>query len=140
MVNESRVPGEEVLITKDKIVNGLEFITENQGLDQEDLVKGLLKLDCNFTMEECSKQLKTNHDMYEGIKAGDLYWGAYLIISARDDEYKRELIREKFLEDDKQASIYNLIRLLTGDENYTKDNILKRNNPLVRTRTNHIND
>ena len=137
LVEKSRKNIDEVKITKEMIVNGLKFIAENPYICQEELVKGLLELGCNFTKKELKEQLHTDALINDGVKSGDLYWGAYIIMSMRDGAYGRKYVTRKFIRKDKPISIYNLIRFLTGDESYTFENIYKNSIPLVRTRTNH---
>ena len=58
------------------------------------------------------------------MKKGDIYAGAMLICKVRDYICGISIYSYNFMREDNEYSVYNYIRTLTGDENYTKDNIL----------------
>ena len=57
------------------------------------------------------------------MSRGDLDYGASVIANARKDFLSRAYVSEKFLSVDNNTSIYNYIRIVTGDMKYTKDKI-----------------
>ena len=120
MVDATRIQGQDVIITNSIVINGLKFITENQTLTQEELIKGLLELGCNFTHEDIKKQFACDIGLYDGLKKGDIACGASVIAHMRDSEFIREDLTEKLLSYDDEMSIYHFIRIATGDPNYTK--------------------
>ena len=125
LLDESRIPGEVVKITMPLVIEGLKFIAENQTLNQEELVKGLLEIGCNFTLEEVKNQapLDNKDSLFEGMKKGNLSAGAGVIANTRDSIMSRSFCKEHFLDYDDDVSIYHFIRLVTNDENYTKEMI-----------------
>ena len=112
-----------VFITSNTVIKGLKFIAENQNLTQEELVDGLISLGCNFTMDDINKIVSANTSIYEGLAKGDIKSGATVLLNMRDSIKGRLYGNEKFLSVDDEYSIYNFIRMTTGDPDYTKDNI-----------------
>ena len=123
MVASTRIPGQDVVITMPTVIEGLKFIAENQTLSQEELIKGLLNLGCNFTLEDIKKQFPGSGLLFEGMKKGEIACGASVIANVRDTEYGRAYCDDRFLSVDDETSIYHFIRIVTGDPNYTKDNL-----------------
>lgn len=116
LVEATRVPGEEVEIKIDTVVEGLKFIMENPGLSHEKLVLGLLMLDCNFTYEDYHRQFDgTQQSEYveDGLEAGELSAGADVIINVRDSEFGRATFKERL-----RGLATRYIRKVTGDESY----------------------
>ena len=103
-------------ITPDLIVNSLKYIAQNPFSSQEDLVKGLLDLGCNFYGTDI---LKTFDDRLNYI----LFNAANIIVDIRDSELAREVYAKRFLTEDTYNSIFQLIRYITHDESYTKENL-----------------
>lgn len=111
-------------ITQELVIAGLKFIAENQTISQQELVAGLLELGCNFTLEDIENQVTTPEtSLFTGMSRGDLAYGASVIANARKDFLSRAYVSEKFLSVDNNTSIYNYIRIVTGDMTYTKDKI-----------------
>ena len=123
MVASTRIPGQDVVITMPTVIEGLKFIAENQTLSQEELIKGLLDLGCNFTLEDIKKQFPGSGLLFEGMKKGEVACGASVIANARDSESGRAYCDDRFLSLDDETSIYHFVRIVTGDPNYTKDNL-----------------
>ena len=128
ILNKSRIPGQEVKITKEAVIAGLKFIAENKDLNQEELIQGLFELGCNFTIEEINTQFPNiaTTSIVEGIKNADLATGACAIVSACSCELGRIEFEHMWMEVDNELSIYNFIRVATGDDLYTKENLTKR--------------
>lgn len=102
----------------------MKFIAENQTISQQELVAGLLELGCNFTLEDIENQVTTPEtSLFTGMSRGDLAYGASVIANTRKDFLSRAYVSEKFLSVDNNTSIYNYIRIVTGDMTYTKDKI-----------------
>ena len=57
------------------------------------------------------------------MKKGEITCGASVITNARDSEYGRAYCDDRFLSLDDETSIYHFVRIVTGDPNYTKDNL-----------------
>lgn len=105
------------------VVNGLKYIAENPDIDQDELVNGLLKLGCNFDLDDINKRFNCDIPIFDGMKIGDLAAGATVIVNVRDSERGRAFCKERFLDADNDTSVYHFIRVVTGDINYTKDSI-----------------
>lgn len=126
MISSARKPGQVVLITMPIVINGLKFIAENQNLSQKELIKGLLDLGCNFTLDEINKQFPNSNASFGEIKKDDPSLGATVIVQVRDSELGREYCNERLLSVDDNISIYHLIRILTNNPNYTKASIMNQ--------------
>lgn len=111
-------------ITQELVIAGLKFIAENQTISQEELTAGLLELGCNFTLEDIKNQVTTSEiNLFDGMSQGDLICGAIVIANARKDFLSRAYVSDRFLSVDDNTSIYNYIRIVTGDKTYTKDKV-----------------
>lgn len=111
-------------ITQELVIAGLKFIAENQTISQEELTAGLLELGCNFTLEDIKNQDTTPEiNLFDGMSQGDLICGAIVIANARKDFLSRAYVSDRFLSVDDNTSIYNYIRIVTGDKTYTKDKV-----------------
>lgn len=111
-------------ITQELVIAGLKFIAENQTISQEELTAGLLELGCNFTLEDIKNQVTTPEiNLFDGMSQGDLICGATVIANARKDFLSRAYVSDRFLSVDDNTSIYNYIRIVTGDKTYTKDKV-----------------
>lgn len=100
-------------ITLETVVNGLEFIKENQLIPQELLVDGLLSLGCNFTFEDIKTQFPKveRTKLFKGMKKGYIATGATVIVNVRDSESARDYCDDRFLSVDDNTSIYHFIRV-----------------------------
>lgn len=125
-VNEFRK--EKKPITSQEVIEGLKFIAEHQSISQDELIDSLLQLGCNFTFEEIQEQFPQAVNLFEGVKNGNIACGASIIVNARDSEFGRSFVNEKLLSVDDDSSIYHFVRVLTGDDTYTKENIDTLNN------------
>lgn len=115
-------------ITQELVIAGLKFIAENQTISQEELTAGLLELGCNFTLEDIKNQVTTPEtSLFAGMSRGDLACGASVIANARKDFISRAYVSDRFLSVDDDTSIYNYIRIVTGDKTYTKDKVTSMN-------------
>lgn len=111
-------------ITQELVIAGLKFIAENQTISQEELTAGLLELGCNFTLEDIKNQVTTPEiNLFDGMSQGNLICGAIVIANARKDFLSRAYVSDRFLSVDDNTSIYNYIRIVTGDKTYTKDKV-----------------
>ena len=111
-------------LTQELVIAGLKFIAENQTISQEELTAGLLELGCNFTLEDIKNQVTTPEiNLFDEMSQGDLICGAIVIANARKDFLSRAYVSDRFLSVDDNTSIYNYIRIVTGDKTYTKDKV-----------------
>ena len=110
-------------ITEEEVVAGLKFIAEHQSLSQNELFEGLIKLGCNFTIEDIRNQFPDVDDITiaEGLKNGVLSTGAAIVANMRKDEDNRSIGTDKYLSTDDDESIYNFIRIVGNDPSYTKE-------------------
>ena len=110
-------------ITLDKVIAGLKFIAYNQNMDQKELIEGLLRLGCGFSLEDIVEQFPEQVKLFEGVKNGDISCGASIIANVRDSEFGRAYCDDRFLSVDDDTSIYHFIRITTGDQTFTKEKI-----------------
>lgn len=115
-------------ITYDKIIKALKYITEHQSLSYDELVKGLEEMDWNYTMEDINEQYPPTQNLFEDFYNGDLAAIARIISLSKSNEDNRMYSQKLFLDNDGPKSMYNVIRLLTGDETYTIERIKNQNN------------
>lgn len=122
-VLESRFNDPNATITVEKVVNGLKYIAENKTIPHDELVDGLLELGCNFTLKDIKEQLPTiiKYTLDDGLRFGNLATGATFIVNARDTEFGRHFCITQFLGVDNETSIYHFIRVVSGDDSYTKE-------------------
>ena len=113
-------------ITEEKIISGLKFIAENRDLTQDELIDGLIDLGCNFSLDDINKVFPPIKNMAEQMEAGNLAAGATIIVNARDSESGRDLCYDWHFDNDNEFSVYHFIRVVTGDESYTYDNVKKK--------------
>lgn len=121
-----RTNGEPQEITQEKVVEGLKFIAEHQDMEQEDLLIALLDLGCTFSLDDVKKEVERTNatgSLFDGMRNGEMVAGASVICNVRDSEFGRSYADDRFLSLDDDISIYHYVRKVTGDENYTKENI-----------------
>ena len=111
--------------TKEKVVDGLKFIAENQNMSQEELIDGLIDLGCTFSLDDIKNQFPEEVSISSGMKEGSLASGATVIANARDNEFGRDIVNDYFLAEDNDQSIYHVVRVLTEDDSYTKKSLEK---------------
>ena len=119
-------------VTMPLVVSGLKFIAENQSLRQDELISGLLKIGCNFTLEDINKQIPADVDIFKGMQEGSLKAGASVIVNVRDSEFGRSYFEDTFLSLDDENSLYNFIRVTTGNSDYTKEYVDSLKNEMSR--------
>ncbi len=112
------------IITMDKVIAGLKFIAENQEISQEEMIQGLLDLGCDFSFDDIKRQFPDQGLLFDSMRKCYASGGASLIVNARDSEGGRAYVEDRFLSLDDYTSIYHFIRVVTGDESYTKENIV----------------
>ena len=120
LVKEARKLTDKQVHAKD-VIYGIKYIAEHRDLSQDDLVNGLIELNCTFTNKDVQKQSRTKVFSLEDFRNGRVSAGAYVIVNMRDCEEVRKYFDEKFFSQDVDYSAYNFIRELTGDKSYTKE-------------------
>ena len=115
----------EQKITREKVINGLKFIIDNQNLEYEQVRKGLLDLGCDFTFEDQKREFPNEEEgsLFEGVKEGKLVVGANIIINVVANEFGFEFVKERFLNEKSEYSLYNLVnKLMENKELQENDN------------------
>lgn len=102
-------------VSLENVLAGMRFIAENQSIDHEKLVDGLLDLNCNFSQEDIEEQFPNFPKMYlfKGMRKANLACGASVIADFRDYEFARAYCEDRFLSIDDRTSFYHYIRLAT---------------------------
>ena len=113
-------------ITMEKVLTGLMFIAENREMSTEELSVALEMMGCDFSWGDFERQFPNPGLQFEGLKRGDLAAGASVILNMRDGGYGRAFGDDMFLGVDSDTSIYNFVRVVTGDDTYTKKNVERR--------------
>lgn len=116
-------------ITMERVVAGLRYIAENRDLSSDELADGLEKLGCNWTLDDWNAQFGELPEigLFDGMRIGDIGSGASVIINmgSRNDG-SRYYADECFLSFEYESSIYHFVRLVTGDNSFTKENIERK--------------
>ncbi len=114
-VQKSRDSRGADVVSLENVLAGMKFIAENQSIDHEELVDGLLSRNCNFTQEDIEEQFPNMPKMklFKGMRKADLACGASVIASFRDHEFGRAYCEEAFLSVDDRTSVYHYIRVAT---------------------------
>lgn len=107
------------------VVSGIRYIAEHQHSDYLEVAQNLIKLGCTYSKNDVLKQAdREDIDISEGMKKGDIYAGAMIICKVRDYICGMSIYSYNFMKEDNENSVYNYVRTLTGDQNYTKNNVL----------------
>ena len=107
------------------VVSGIKYIVEHQHSDYSQVALNLIKLGCTYSKQDILNQAGQKEiNVKEGMKKGDIYAGAMLICDVRDNLYGINPYAYNLMREDNEYSVYNYVRNLSGDDNYTKDNIL----------------
>ena len=120
-IEDSREWLEEVKITKENVIAGLKFIAEHPKMVHGQLIDELIKLGCNFTLDDIRKQFPEDGKLFPGMESGHLGCGASVIANYMSSEFWRSYCQDRFLSVDDNTSIYAFIRKVTGDDSYTKE-------------------
>ncbi len=119
------------VITMELVIAGLRFIAENRNLSVDDLADGLEKLGCNWTFDDWHAQFDEMPEisLFDGMRLGVISCGANIIINMGSrNGLNRSYGDDRFLSVDDDTSVYHFVRLVTGDNSFTKANIEKRQN------------
>jgi len=107
----------------DLVIAGLRFIAENQNLSADELADGLKTLGCDWTWDDWHARFDGTPkiELYDGVRIGAISCGASIILnmSSRSD-FDCVYGKDRLLSVDDGASIYHFIRIVTGDDSYTK--------------------
>ena len=114
-------------ITRERVLDGLKFITENQQMSWGDLVQGLRGIGCDFTFEAVESQFPKKKKLADGLRRGSVATGAYAIANVVESSFGWAYCLERLLSVDDDYSIYSLIRTMSGDKTYTKEVALTNN-------------
>lgn len=123
-----------------QVVDGLKFIVENKDRNWQYIKNGLKDIGCNFSLKDyekvheiCSEgsnlDLPPSRRLFAKIFAPtNLEKGVNIIANILNSEQyfidkKYELLGQNY-----DSSIYDLVREVTHDNNYTKENIEKKDN------------
>lgn len=117
-------------ITMAKVLEGLRFIARNRHLSNDELADGLEKLGCTWTSDDVhalsDKLNLPNVGYFEGMHQGRITDAAYLILNMKSrNDYNRYYGDDRFLSIDDNTSVYHFVRIVTGDDSFTKENIDK---------------
>lgn len=111
----------EVKITKEKIVAGLKYIAEHQDMYAFEILDDLIALGCDFTLDDVYKQFPKDGELFQFMKEGYLWSGAYVIVQFMSWGYESSFVKDRFFSTDDDTSVYAFIRKVTGDNTYTKE-------------------
>lgn len=118
-------------INMEQVIAGFRFIAENRNLSTNELADGLEKLGCDWTFDDWDAQFGElpQIGLFDGMRRGDISCGASVIINMGSrNNRNRTYGDDRFLSVDDNTSIYHYVRLVTGDDSFTKENIEKKHN------------
>lgn len=117
------------MITMELVIRGLKFIAENRDMSDRELADGLRGLGCSFTWSDFGQQFpNASEPLFEGMRRCSISAGAAVIINmGSNNAFSRTFGDNRFLSVDDDTSIYHFIRVVTGDDSYTKENVEKKN-------------
>lgn len=113
-------------ITMEAVLAGLRFIAENREISDNALADGLAKLGCDWTFDDWNAQFADapQISLFAGMGLGAISCGASVIINMSSrNHFNRAYGDDRFLSVDDNTSIYAFIRVVTGDDSYTKEAI-----------------
>ncbi len=113
-------------ITMEAVIAGLKFIAENRELSDDALADGLAKLGCDWTFDDWNEQFANapQISLFTGVRLGTISCGSSIIINMGSrNPFNRSYGDDRFLSVDDDTSVYSFIRIVTGDDSYTKEAI-----------------
>lgn len=116
-------------ISKELVIQGLKHIAENREASSQEIRSSLVKMGWNFSWRDFYRQfpfLKVfKMRLFNGIRKGRLWAGANILInlSTKESDDPWCYVLERFLDVDDDYSIYHYVRLVTGDNTYTREKV-----------------
>ena len=112
-------------ITEKNVVAALKFIAENRTMSTNELARGLELLGYGWSFNDWHVRFdETSVNLFEGMRRGLLSSGASVVINmGSGNDYNRNKCDDHFLSTDNDTSVYHFVRLVTGDNSFTKENI-----------------
>ena len=116
----------ELKITKEKVILGLNYIIANKYLSYEKIKEGLLKLGCDFTLEDQQREFSNEEGtIQEGILNGSLSCGANIIINVMSNEFGYLYVKDRLLNPNSEISLYTLVNKLIKNKEEQENNNMK---------------
>ena len=116
-------------INMEQVIIGLRFIAENRNLSTDELADGLERLGCGWSWDEFNDQFGDSPEigLFNGMRLGAIICGASVVINMGSrNGYNRSYGDDRFLSVDDDTSVYHFVRLVTGDDSFTKENIERK--------------
>ena len=120
---------------KRKIVTGVKFICEHQGLSREELVEELAKMGCDYDISDIKYFAKlfnerADEPIKDSIKNNRICSAVSVIANIKDSEYGYDYCKNNLLQEDDSSSLYHYVRKVGNDPEY-KMKAIKRFKKLV---------
>ena len=78
-------------------------------------------MNTDFTLDDVYKQFPKDGELFQFMKEGYLWSGAYVIVQFMSWGYESSFVKDRFFSTDDDTSVYVFIRKVTGDNTYTKE-------------------
>lgn len=109
--------GKEVI--EANVISGLKYLVENRFADADTVCDALINRGCLFTINDVY-DYEVKPFTREKFRDGSIAAAAYVVANMRDSKISRETFENMLFLVDDDYSVYNFIRLATGDKTYTK--------------------
>ena len=121
---------EDSMIEMEIVIKAFRFLAENRSMSTPALTQGLKELGAGWTFEDWHAQFgkEPKIELFEGMRLGSLSTAASVIINMSKNAESRYFGDIKFLSVDDDTSIYHFVRIVTGDDSFTKANIINNHN------------
>ena len=98
-------------------------------MESEALEDSLKKLGCDWTHDDWDAYFGKLPavNIFDSMRLCAIVTAAKIIVNMKDP-FMRSWCDDRFLSADNDESIYHFVRIMTGDESFTKENIDQRNN------------
>ena len=122
---------EEKRFNWDLLIRCMKNLAEHRDYTFEEMTERLHELGWNMSIQDVARNIPKPSvvtNVVEGIRYGDYFTGANILANAITRPENYSFVKSKFLSNDNRCSVYEYIRVVTKDDNYTLENIKKESN------------
>ena len=108
------------------LIRCMKNLAEHRELSFTEMSESLRGLGWNMSIQDVARNIpKPNvvNNVVDGIRYGDYFTGANILANVITRPENYSFIQEKFLNNDGHCSIYEYIRVVTKDHDYTLENL-----------------
>lgn len=111
-------------VKDDCVIAGIKYMAEYPDISQDEFVQGLIDRGCLFTINDVH-DIKLKPYSKENFRNGEITAAAFVLACAKDSETARMKFKIDHFNIDNDDSGYHFIRLVTGNNEYTKEYVDK---------------